>query len=181
MKGNVKLKWVMGSILLIIGMVISIYYMHPRTYSNLVEQYAKEFNLDKNLIYAIIKVESNFNTNAISRRGAKGLMQIMDNTGAWGAEHVASSQYSHDKLFVPEINLKIGCWYIGKLLHQYNGNVDMALAAYNAGSGNVAKWRSDSKYSLDGQKLHTIPFKETKNYIKKVNWHYKLYEILYTH
>lgn len=159
--------------------VIVCYQLYPRQYKELVYHYANQYQVDPLLIYAMMRVESRSNPNAISRSGAKGLMQIMDKTGAWGAEQIAIQDYTHDRLFKPEVNLHIGCWYFSKLMKQYNDNIDLALAAYNAGSGNIAKWRKNPIYSKDGKSLDVIPFKETNLYIKRVKRDYKIYQILY--
>ena len=81
-------------------------------------------------------------------------------------------------LYDPEINIKMGCWYLNNLIEQF-GNVDTALAAYNAGSGNVRQWLQDSEYSKDGETLYNIPFAETKKYVDKIKVNYKMYQYLY--
>ncbi len=170
----------------IIGLVVVAYFilrlpflLYPRPYHELVETYAKHYEIDTAVVYSVMKVESKHNTQAISRSGAKGLMQIMDQTGAWGAQEIGIVAYENNMLFKPEVNIQIGCWYIAKLLRQYEGDLEVALAAYNAGSGHVAKWRSNPAYSQDGKHLHTIPFKETRLYVQKVKWHYTFYKWLY--
>ena len=81
----------------------------PKKYSDIVEKYAAEYGLDENLVYAMIKAESNFNPNAVSNKDARGLMQISESTGLWGAEELNIPDYTNDSLFDPEINIKIGC------------------------------------------------------------------------
>lgn len=175
-----KLKRFVIRILFLIAAVAGVlYYNYPKVYEQEVYTYAKEFNLDPLLVYSVMKVESNFNTDAISYKGAKGLLQIMDSTGAWGSECLKMTDYDHDQLFVPEVNIRIGCWYLSKLINQYDGDINKALAAYNAGSGNVAKWMNNSEYSRDGKTLSYIPFKETRTYINKVNFHHKMYTLIY--
>jgi soluble lytic murein transglycosylase len=170
----------MGVILVFIALsIFCVYSLYPQRYKEIVYEYAKRYDVDPFLVYAIMKVESKYDTLAISRSGAKGLMQIMDKTGAWGASQVSIKDYTHDVLFKPEVNVQIGCWYISKLIRQYEGNMSMALAAYNAGTGNIAKWCHDPKYSLDGKTLYEIPFKETRAYVQKVKWHYTMYKVLY--
>lgn len=166
-------------ILLTTAIAMVLYYNYPKVYSETVYMYAQEFDLDPLLVYAVMKTESNFNTNAISYRGAKGLLQIMDSTGQWGAEHLDISSYANDQLFEPEVNIRIGCWYLSKLIKQYDGDINKALAAYNAGSGNVAKWTNNSMYSYDGKTLSYIPFKETRTYINKVIFHHRMYTLIY--
>ena len=105
-------------------------------------------------------------------------MQITEGTAKWGAEEIGIGEFNIDLLFDPETNIRIGCWYISRLLNQYK-SLESALAAYNAGSGNVTKWLNDTAYSSDGITLKHIPFKETKNYLFKVKFFKKLYEIRY--
>ncbi len=163
--------------ILIIGIIS--YRIYPNPYKDWVKQVAAHYEVDPLLIYAIIQTESRFKEDALSHSGAKGLMQIMNITGQWGADENNLENFTTDDLFNPFINIQIGTWYISRLINQYNGNLDVALAAYNAGSGNVAKWRANTNYSADGTTLHTIPFKETEQYISRVNFHYKVYKILY--
>ena len=73
----------------------------------------------------------------------------------------------------------MGCWYLSDLKKEFNGNMDLVLAAYNGGRGNVEKWLKDSNTSPDGQNLKNIPFKETDKYVKKVNTNYNIYKYLY--
>jgi soluble lytic murein transglycosylase len=169
---------VIGIIVLCVGLG-GCYFYYSRPFKETVETCGKAYGVDPYLIYAVMKVESKFDHLAISPRGAKGLMQIMDKTGAWVAELMGMSLYSHDKLFDPNINIQIGSWYLSRLLRQYKGDRNLVLAAYNAGSGNVGKWLKNRDYSKDGKTLQQIPFPETAAYIKKVNFHYKMYRFLY--
>lgn len=148
---------------------------HPRVYREYVEMYSEEFELDRNLVYSIIKVESKFNKKAISRKSAKGLMQISEITQNWAEEELGLEDID---IFEPETNIKIGCWYLSKLFKEFD-NLDLVIAAYNGGSGNVNKWLKNNEYSKDGNKLHNIPFKETKNYLEKVKENYRVYKALY--
>ncbi|OON93691.1 MAG: lytic transglycosylase [Candidatus Epulonipiscioides saccharophilum] len=155
------------------------YTLYPRPYYSYIKEIAKTYNINELFIYSIIQTESHFNANAISRSGARGCMQIMEKTGYWIAQELQIEDYEHSDLFNPYINIHIGSWYISRLIQNYQGNVNLALAAYNGGSGNVSKWLKDTRYSHDGRTLHTIPFAETRNYITKVNFHYLIYKILY--
>lgn len=175
-----KIIKVIASLCVLTSLIVaSAYLLYPREYRQVVSEVSENYGLDPLFVYAIIRTESKFDAQAISRSGAKGLMQIMDTTGNWGAELCDIKNYSSDKLFDPRINIQIGCWYIDKLIKQYDGNIEMALAAYNAGSGNVAKWRSNTAYSSDGKTIHTIPFRETDNYVKRVKFVYAIYKLLY--
>ena len=153
--------------------------MFPVKYKVQVYESARHYDIDPLLIFSIIKAESKFNPNAISNRGAKGLMQIMDQTGEWAATELKQSDFTTDQLFDPKVNIEIGAWYVAKLLKQYHGDVSILLAAYNAGTGNVYKWRNNTEYSLDGVTLDYIPFGETRDYVEKVNRNLKFYRYLY--
>lgn len=158
--------------------------LFPLEYKDLVIRYAKENDLDPFLVFSVIKAESNFNPNATSHKNARGLMQIIDDTGIWAAEKMGIEGFRVEHLYDPEINIKIGCWYLKNLkneIYQYNGelNNDLVLAAYNGGIGNVQRWLKDKKYSSSGKELERIPFKETENYVRRVNNYWKIYEKLY--
>lgn len=150
--------------------------LYPKKYSTYVEKYSKEYNLNENLVYSIIKVESKFDQDALSRRGAKGLMQIADITRDWAIDELELSE--DIDIYDPETNIRIGCWYLNTLYKDF-GDTDLVIAAYNGGSGNVNKWLLDEQYSDDGKNLHTIPFSETNKYLTKVKKNYEQYNKLY--
>ena len=110
-------------------------------YLEYVEKYADEYNVDKYLIYAIIKAESNFDEKAVSSKGAKGLMQLMQTTAEEIAEKI-NIEVSEENILEPDININLGTKYISILIKKYE-NINLALAAYNAGSGNVDGWISN--------------------------------------
>lgn len=151
----------------------------PKGYSEYVETYSEQYNLDPNLVYAVIKTESNFTERAESYKGALGLMQIMPSTAEWIAEYLGISGFSKETLLSPKINIEMGCWYLNNLSREFNGSLELILAAYNGGRGNVNKWLNTKEYSEDGIKLKKIPFDETKKYVIKVKIYKKLYDILY--
>ncbi|MEG2290868.1 MAG: lytic transglycosylase domain-containing protein [Clostridium sp.] len=153
-------------------------YFFPYKYSEYINSFSEEYNIDPLLVLSVIKTESNFDENAISNRDAKGLMQIMDKTGEWAAEEIGINYFLPNMLFNPEINIRIGCWYLANLETEFI-DLDLVIAAYNGGSGNVNKWLGDTTYSKDGKKLDYIPFKETKKYVDKVNTNYNIYKYLY--
>ncbi|HHY91392.1 MAG TPA: lytic transglycosylase domain-containing protein [Clostridiales bacterium] len=153
--------------------------LYPVHYEGIVRKYANEYDLDPYLIFSIIKVESKFYEKAQSPKNARGLMQISPVTGQWASKELGISDYTEDLLFVPNVNIRIGCWYLDKLRKEFKGDWALILAAYNGGSGNVAKWLKDPEYSHDGKTLKKIPFSETKAYIEKVEKNYKIYKMLY--
>ena len=147
-------------------------YCFPSTYSAVAEECAEKYGVDKSLVMAIIKAESNFNKGAVSAKGAKGLMQVMEETGQWCAGEMGTAA---PDLMDAKTNIETGTFYFSYLLQMYNGNEKNAVAAYNAGHGNVDKWLSDTAFSKDGVNLDTIPFEETQKYVKKVEFYKKIY------
>jgi soluble lytic murein transglycosylase-like protein len=126
-----------------------------RDYDKIITQAAAKFNLDAALIKAVINAESNFNHKAVSRAGAKGLMQLMPQT---------ASSLNVDDVFHPGNNIEGGARYLRYLLNLYRGNLMLALAAYNAGEGAVAKYN----YGVP-------PYRETQNYVRRVLALYESY------
>ena len=155
-------------------------YNYPLKYEEYVEKYSKENGVDKFLIYAIIKTESNFNSNAVSNVGARGLMQIMDETFQWVRYRLSDSdETEYGTMFDPEQNIRYGSYLIGYLLN-YFGSMDEAVCAYHAGAGSVDSWPQNSKYSKDGKALDTIPASDTKHYLNKIKDALKKYQKIYT-
>lgn len=147
-------------------------------YKEYIEKYADENDLDPLLVASIIKVESNFKRNIKSKSGAIGLMQLMEETALEEADQANEDINVTEKLYNPEINIKIGTKYFAKLMKKY-GNYKLALAAYNAGRGNVDSWIEKGIIKKDGSDIENIPFKETNNYVRKVIRDYKIYRSLY--
>lgn len=136
------------------------------------------FGLDPCLVAAVIHCESRGQAEVCSPKGARGLMQIMPATGEWISEKLALTSFTEDALYEADVNIRFGCWYLSYLLEKYDGEKDLALAAYNAGPGNVKKWLEDPAYSENGR-LTAIPFSETEAYVKRVNAASEKYRELY--
>ena len=151
----------------------------PVRYQEIVERHSDSMNVNPNLVYAIIKHESNFRSNAVSPVGASGLMQLMENTAEYIAHHHGVlPDFTPNDIFDPDVNIKLGTWYIAHLLNIYDGNLVNALAAYNAGQGNVDGWlREPSNVDSDGS-LINIPFGETRRYVERVLHALEMYERL---
>ena len=155
--------------------------IYPKTFKEYVSIYSEEYNIDENLIYALMKAESNFKSKAVSNRGAIGVMQLMEETAldvAKKAKIDIDENNLEQELLKPEVNIKIGTIYIKTLLNQYQ-NVEVALAAYNAGIGTVNTWIEEGIIKKDGSDIENIPYKETNQYVRKILRDYKIYEYLY--
>lgn len=142
-----------------------------------IDKYSKEYGVDPKIVLAIMRVESNFNSNAESKANAKGLMQILPDTAKHISKLLKVDVNSVD-LKDPDTNIKFGTYYIKYLMQNFK-NLDTVYAAYNGGIGNVNTWLKDEKYSNDGITLYNIPSPETKHYVYKVNKALNAYEILY--
>ncbi len=151
---------------------------HPINYSEYVERYARENEIDKYLVYAVIKTESGFDNSAVSNVGARGLMQIMEDTFDWIKYKLGDEQTQYHEMFVPEQNIRYGCYLLGYLYEEF-GNIDAAMAAYHAGRGNVNEWLSNPEYSADGVHLDVIPISDTAHYVDKINKAISIYNELY--
>lgn len=149
----------------------------PLRYVAIIERYAQIHEVDPVLVAAIINVESRFRPYVVSPAGASGLMQIMPGTGAWAAEQLNIEDFVYETMiFDPAININIGTWYIQRLINGHE-TVDVALAAYNAGSGNVANWLNTPEFSSDGKTLDYIPFGETRRYVQRINQSKQVYRV----
>jgi len=127
-------------------------YNYPKSYEEDILRAAKQHDVDPDLVKAVIKVESNFNSSAISRKGAMGIMQLMPDT---------AEGYSVDNPFNPKENIDGGTKYLKKLIEMFGGDLKLALAAYNAGENAVIKYG-----------FRIPPYNETIDYVEKVLMHY---------
>lgn len=154
--------------------------MYPLSYTEAVTRYAEEYGVAPALVYAVIKAESGFKADAVSSRGALGLMQLTPDTYRWAVyrQGGSSGEVSDDDLFDPDVNLRYGIYVLSLHLLEF-GDTDTALCAYNAGRGAVNDWLSDERYSADGLTVTSIPYPETRQYVKRVNQAKRAYEKLY--
>ena len=146
---------------------LTINILYPLRYEDHIIEYSNKYNLDKYLVMAVIKAESNYIFDAHSGV-ARGLMQITDETAVWIANKIDINPDTID-IEDPKTNINMGCYYLRYLLDYYNNDQELALAAYNAGMGNVDKWLKDPAYSKSGHSLDVIPFEETRKYINKID------------
>jgi len=135
-------------------------------------------DLEPSLVLAVIMAESSFNERAESHVGAQGLMQLMPATAADIARRMGKTDFDPDDVWCPEVNIAMGIFYLNWLKNRYNGDVNLALAAYNAGLGRVDGWLRDPEISSDGVTLDNIPFPETYNYLQRIQQFQRVYRML---
>ncbi|MCL2171751.1 MAG: lytic transglycosylase domain-containing protein [Defluviitaleaceae bacterium] len=150
---------------------------YPLRYLDIIRHYSDMRGLDPVLVAALIHAESRFDPRAVSHAGAGGLMQLMPATAAWAAEQNGMAGFAPHWIYDPAINIRLGTWYLARLLNQF-GEQRTALAAYNAGSGNVAGWLRNPNYSDDGRNLRHIPFGETRHYLRRIEQNLSIYNVL---
>ncbi|MGN1227011.1 MAG: lytic transglycosylase domain-containing protein [Christensenellales bacterium] len=165
MKNNSNKYFAFFVVLIFAGVFLSVdsilsNYVYPIKYYDKISTYCTEFNVDESLVLSIIKAESDFDENAVSYVGAKGLMQLMPNTATFIADKIGVSTNDID-LFDSDTNLHLGIAYLSYLMTKFK-NIDVVICAYNAGEGEITSW-------IDGNgNLKEIKFEETENYINKV-------------
>lgn len=178
-KGFFKLLLLVGVLILFFqsGNILRAFF--PLAYEEVITNYAQEYGVDEHLVMAVIKAESNFETDAVSHKTAKGLMQLMPDTANWIAGKLGLGSLSEEALLTPEMNIGLGCYYLSYLEELYDGDLTCVLAAYNAGHGNVDRWLLDPAYSADQKTLTKIPYAETEQYVAKVKNYLRIYRMLY--
>ena len=143
---------------------------HPLQFAGLITQYALAQNLDPALVSAVVLCESSFDPQAESYLGARGLMQLMEDTAEWIAHKLDEddASYSFDRLYDAETNIRFGTWYLGYLSRRFGGDATKIVCAYHAGQGNVDAWLKNPAYSADGVTLDVIPTQDTAAYASRV-------------
>ncbi len=154
---------------------------YPLDYRDKIEAYAAEYQLDPARVASVIYCESSFQPEAVSSAGARGLMQIMPETGEWIALKLDEADaYADDDLFDPDTNIRYGCWYLQYLDERYDGDLTKATAAYHAGGTRVDEWLTDKTYSSDGVSLAYIPYDSTREYVARVKSAYEHYKEIFS-
>ena len=172
------IKFILFLIIIFVLMFSAGRYIYKTKYIDIINTECAKYEINLTEILSIIKAESNFNPDAVSSKNAIGLMQITLETANWCCEIMNMDYVTKSDLCVPETNIKIGVYYYNYLLDRYN-NINTALAAYNAGMGNVDRWLTDEQFSKDGTNITTTPYPETNRYITKINNNIKIYKLLY--
>jgi soluble lytic murein transglycosylase len=153
--------------------------LFPRPYWTELTRYANENGLDPLLVASLVRQESEFNPLAVSRAAAVGLMQVLPGTGRKIARDLKIRHFSASQLYDPAVNLQLGTFYFRKMLDQYDGHLEYALAAYNAGEDRVAAWRANGDYSGMDEFVESIPFTETREYVQAIVRNAAVYRDLY--
>ncbi len=156
--------------------------LYPMIYQTEIKKYAAKFGIDPMWIRSIMREESHFKVDILSRSNAHGLMQILPSTGKWIAGKLGEKNFNKNKLWDPELNIRYGSWYLKYLSDLFNGDMFLASAAYNGGQGNIQRKVEAGPFKnlpvLD--RLDKVPMAETRDYYKKVmgsHWNYsRLYK-----
>ena len=156
---------------------------HPLRYEALIAEKSEKYNLSPAFIAAIMLNESSFRADATAEStGARGLMQLMDDTAEWihGKMDIAEP-YRFDSMYEPDMNAEFGCWYLHYLSDLFGGDPVLVAAAFHAGQGEVRNWLNTAAYSPDGRTvaIDKIPFSDTRRYVTRVMNAYAAYLRIY--
>ncbi|MHB9146423.1 MAG: lytic transglycosylase domain-containing protein [Symbiobacteriia bacterium] len=170
------------AVLLLLGLTaarVLAFRFYPYHYRLDISRRAAEYQFDPLFLAAVVRTESKFNPQAVSRSGARGLMQVMPETGRWAAGELGIEPFDAELLYHPPTNLWIGSWYLDSLRQDFRGDIVLALAAYNGGRRNVAEWLATAQWNGEHQNIDQIPFRETREFIQRVMTAYDRYVWLY--
>ncbi|MBH5318481.1 lytic transglycosylase domain-containing protein [Paenibacillus sp. GSMTC-2017] len=155
-------------------------FMYPIHYKDDIRASASNYGIEPHLVAAIIRAESNYETGRESKKGALGLMQLMPTTADWVVQKAGFEAVDDDILrHRADVSIEVGTWYLGALHKQFDQNVVAAVAAYNAGPGNVRKWLDSGSWNGKMNAVKDIPFGETRHYVQRVIYYYNKYKELY--
>lgn len=152
---------------------------YPPSYAELVVPEARRAGIPPSLVLALIKQESGFDPRAVSRVGARGLMQLMPATGTEQARREGMQGFHPDSLFDPAVNIRLGVAYLRDVLKRHDGNIEYALAHYNAGPTALARWIPRLQNRPPEEAVEDIGYAETREYVKRVGANYKTYQVLW--
>ena len=152
---------------------------YPQGYSEIVKKYSKLYGVDENIVYSIMREESRYQKDVVSPARAIGLMQLIPETGRTTARELGIVNYSKSKLYDPETNIRLGSYYFKKVLDEFGGNVFFALGGYNAGPHRIYEWQKRFAGLNMDEFVEEVPFRETRNYIRRVLRSYGAYKALY--
>lgn len=165
--------------LVVLGVREAFYrYMYPVKYETYVSETSAELGVPETLIYSVIQVESGFDPEARSEVGARGLMQITEETFEWlkTKADFGDPNVTFESLDEPDVSIAYGTYFLKMLLEEFDGDVPTAMSAYHAGRGSVHSWLEQKKYSENGLTLDEIPKEDTKFYVQKILRAMKVYD-----
>ena len=153
--------------------------LFPRPYWDALRRYSDENGLDPYLVASLIRQESEFNPGVVSHANAYGLMQLLPSTGKSTAKQVGLHNYKTDSLLDPTTNIQLGTKYFREMVDHFGGQIEYALAAYNAGDSRVESWRSSGSYRDIEEFVESIPFTETREYVQAIVRNAEVYKRVY--
>ena len=154
--------------------------LYPRRFDSVVETYAAEYQMDPLLIYTFIRTESSFDPRAESDVGARGLMQMTEETFEWIKSKLApDEELTFNDLYDPDCAVRFGAYYLRLCLDRYGGDVATAAAAYHSGWGTVDGLLAHEDYTGDGKTLPSFPYSRMNHYVEKILRCYQCYTELY--
>jgi soluble lytic murein transglycosylase len=154
--------------------------LFPRPFWEELKRDSAANRLDPHLVASLIRQESEFNPAAISRANAMGLMQLLPTVGKGMAKEMKIRHFSSDQLLVADTNLRLGTRYFRHIVDHYDGQVEYALAAYNAGEDRVSDWRRNGNFADVEEFVESIPFTETRDYVQAIMRNAVIYKLLYS-
>jgi soluble lytic murein transglycosylase len=154
--------------------------LFPRPFWDDLQKNSAANRLDPHLVASLIRQESEFNPAAISSANAYGLMQLLPSVGKGVARELKIRHFSTDELLVATTNLQLGTRYFKHMMDHFDGTVEYALAAYNAGSDRVDDWRKNGKFADIDEFVESIPFAQTRDYVQAIMRNAALYKLLYS-
>lgn len=152
---------------------------YPKGFQEYVAPYAKKYGVDELLVYSIIREESRFQVDAVSPADAVGLMQLIPPTARTVARQIGIKGFTTAMLTIPRINIEMGTFYFKQVLDQFNGDIELAMASYNAGPHRAADWKVRFTGLEKDEFIEEVPFRETRNYIRRILRSYGAYKAIY--
>ena len=163
-----------AALVLLVGVMILLFVpsfwraVYPIHYYPAIELEALVMHVNPLLVAAVVRVESHFREDDVSHAGAIGLMQLMPETAQWVAKKIQMPGIKSVDLARPDLNIRLGSWYLSYLLTMYHGNLPEAIAAYNAGPNRVNEWLASKVWSGSEVTAYDIPVRETRHFVMRV-------------
>jgi soluble lytic murein transglycosylase len=185
-RGGKRRGWLLAGLLLLAAILYAEqsdwvkHRLYPVAYRDDIRASASSHGVEPHLVAAVIRVESNFRTGRVSGKGALGIMQIMPDTAEWIMRQAGYEGVTPDHIRDrADVGIELGTWYLASLLRQFDGNAAAAVAAYNAGPGNVRAWLAEGVWDGKLESSDDIPFGETRRYVQRVHYFYNKYKSIY--